>query len=222
MKRRIHIKKDQKYGYLTVIREEQKYVSPSGAKSRKVYCKCECGNKTSVLLSHLRSGRIKSCGCYIKAKRLVMGITHGKTRTKEHNSWVGLRGRTLNPNDRAWKHYGGRGIKVCSRWEKSFENFLEDMGPAPDKKAQIDRINNDGHYEPSNCRWASPLTNNRNRRNVKKFQGLTTNEWAAVFKVPKSTMHFKVQKAKGLKQVVAKYQLDMWKKEFKDIWKDVM
>lgn len=89
--------------------------------------------------------------------------THGMWKSKEWNSWDHLKRRCNNPNDPKYKDYGGRGIKVCDRWTR-FANFFADMGFAPGKAYSIDRINNDGNYEPSNCRWATPTEQSRNRR----------------------------------------------------------
>lgn len=92
---------------------------------------------------------------------------HGMHKTKEYNSWAAMIQRCTNKNTNEYKNYGGRGITVCDRWKKSFIDFYKDMGEKPFPHAQIDRINNDGNYEPNNCRWVSPKTNNRNKRNTK-------------------------------------------------------
>lgn len=89
-----------------------------------------------------------------------------RQRPPEYNVWVAFRRRCCDPNTKGYSNYGGRGIKVCPEWE-SFEQFLSDMGPRPTPKHQIDRIDNDGDYEPKNCRWVTSATNNQNRRNNK-------------------------------------------------------
>ena len=93
-------------------------------------------------------------------------LTHGMSNTGTYLSWRGAKQRCTNPNAASYPRYGGRGIEICSRWIHSFANFLEDMGERPEGMS-LDRINNDGNYEPSNCRWATPSEQNRNQRKGK-------------------------------------------------------
>ena len=93
-------------------------------------------------------------------------ITHGMTGTSEHRAWINMRRRCMNPSDSGFRRYGGRGISICERWE-SFENFISDMGRKPSPSHSLDRINNAGNYEPSNCRWASQVVQGGNTRAVK-------------------------------------------------------
>lgn len=122
-------------------------------------CKCVCGNYKVVTGSHLRSGHTKSCGC---TKR--MQTIHGGSYTPEYTAWLGMKSRCYNSNHNRYIHYGGRGITVCDRWKDSFENFLADMGKRPSENLSIDRIDNDGNYEPSNCRWATGKVQILNRK----------------------------------------------------------
>lgn len=132
-------------------------------KSYKWIAKCECGKTKLVNAGDLVSGRTNSCGC-IKSNMLkAKNTTHGKTGHYCYSGWRGMIQRCTDANHKQWKDYGGRGIKVCERWQNSFANFLEDMGERPDGM-ELDRINNDGDYEPGNCRWISRNRNSKNKR----------------------------------------------------------
>jgi hypothetical protein len=122
-------------------------------------CQCDCGNVHIVAGSTLRNSRVQSCGCLFKATN---GLRHNKSFTPEYAAWKDMRYRCENPNSHAWKGYGGRGIKVCERWQ-NFENFYIDMGPRP-LGMTLDRINNDGNYEPGNCRWTTRKEQRLNQR----------------------------------------------------------
>lgn len=117
----------------------------------------------------LASGNTKSCGCLRRETTSLVGLakkTHGMRDTPEYGVWANMKDRCYNPSSEDYKNYGGRGIKVCERWLNSFENFYEDMGEKPWSKLlySLDRINNDGNYEPSNCRWATVKQQVNNRR----------------------------------------------------------
>lgn len=132
------------------------------------YYDCKCGKIKLIKKYSVDHGFTKSCGC--KHKNRIKGygehnIKHGLTGTREYEIWSGIKKRCRNKNHHAYNNYGGRGIKVCDRWFDSFENFLEDMGKIPDDKDVIDRINNDGNYEPENCRWVTYEESDNNKRN---------------------------------------------------------
>lgn len=127
-------------------------------------CSCDCGNEALVTLSGLATKRTRSCGCLSdESRRGTKNLKHGRADTPEHRAWIGMRQRSLNKNDKSYAMYGGKGVSVCKRWLNSFENFYKDMGPKPSKTHSLDRIDVNGNYEPSNCRWATAKQQMRNR-----------------------------------------------------------
>jgi hypothetical protein len=150
----------QKYGRLRVIK-----LTSLPRQRSKWLCECDCGNTVEVFSTSLRTGHTKSCGCYNR-ELIDARKTHGMKGSREYSSWRAMRYRCRNPRCPAFPNYGGRGITVCRRWESSFLNFYADMGERPDRKT-LDRIDNDGNYEPGNCRWATAKEQGRNTRATK-------------------------------------------------------
>jgi hypothetical protein len=128
-------------------------------------CQCDCGNTSIVQSNNLKSGNSKSCGCLNIDNITVHGCS-GKKITSEYIAWDNMKSRCYNPNNPRYKHYGERGIKICDRWlgKNGFQHFIEDMGAKPSAEYSIDRIDNDGDYEPSNCRWATIKQQRNNQR----------------------------------------------------------
>lgn len=149
----------QKFGRLTVVER-----CLDTDRHTKWTCRCECGNYTNVTSDALTRGKTKSCGCYMREKAKSDGYVHGKSHTRLHNIWVGMRNRCNDPNSRIYKYYGGRGIKVCDEWDSyvAFENWALQNGY--EKTLTIDRIENEMGYSPNNCRWVTQTEQSKNRR----------------------------------------------------------
>lgn len=151
-------------------------------------CVCDCGRSRKVIEKNLKSGNSKSCGCARLRNGSSGALRHGESRggrrTPEFSSWCGAHSRCENKNDKAYKHYGARGISVCDRWsgENGLLNFLNDMGRKPSSSHSLERINVNGNYCPENCKWGTPFEQaNNTRRNVFiEYKGLrlTQSQWA--------------------------------------------
>lgn len=132
-------------------------------------CQCECGNQIIALGVTLRRGHIQSCGCLQPEIVAKLNRKHGHAGTYAYNSWCSMLSRCNNPKDPSYEYYGGRGIKVYPRWRENFEDFLADMGPRS-RDYSLERINNNGDYEPSNCKWIPKSDQGKNRRHPRPYR----------------------------------------------------
>lgn len=180
----------QKFGRWTVLKEDGR-----DERGRALWlCRCDCGTERAVKGWRLREGTNRSCGCLRREKSAARGrekATHGMSQTRIYNTWKNMIQRTTDPKAMSYQHYGGRGIKVCERWQ-SLDGFLADMGPTYADDLTIERIDVDGDYEPGNCRWATVAEQARNKRNTRllEYRGrsLVIADWAKVLNVNAKTL----------------------------------
>lgn len=176
-------------------------------------CRCECGIEKEVLISNLRRGKSLSCGCLARelaSFRSKNAATHGHTRdhsmTPEYRAWHSMKRRCTRPTSPEYANYGGRGIKVCERWINSFEAFLSDMGLRPSSIHSLERINNDGNYEPGNCKWATLKEQHRNTRRTARMtyrgETLSIAEWAERLGLQYATVNQRWHSWKDARRVI--------------------
>lgn len=183
-------------------------------------CKCDCGITKPVVGYLLTSGQSTSCGCY---QRSGLHKTHGQSHTHLHNTWTNMKTRCYNSNRQQYKDYGGRGIAMCNEWKDNFEAFWEwSLSNGYNSNLSLDRINNDGNYEPGNCRWATRETQARNTRMLRSTNTSGANgvswdknkkKWIAYIRANGKHKHLgtftTIEQAIGARQTA---ELEYWEK----------
>lgn len=197
----------QKFGRLTVIMRTENI----GSKTAWL-CKCDCGKKTVVSGSNLHNGHVRSCGClwkdFVPGNNKKLNTRHGETHTKLYRAWGNMRYRCNNPNCKSYKDYGGRGITICEEWEsyEAFRDWALANGFANDRS--IDRIDVNGNYEPSNCRWTDMKTQSNNKRdnNYLTFQGQTRTiqEWSEITGIKWTTIKERIKRGWTVEKALSK------------------
>jgi len=186
----------KQFGRLTVIAFDRLHIPPSGGKKTKWICLCDCGTEVSVFGSALTQGNSTSCGCSAKRLTTKRNLTHGMSSTRTYRIWQAMLNRCRNPKMLMYQRYGGRGIRVCARWE-SFQAFYADMGACPPGMS-IDRINNDADYEPGNCRWASRHIQTRNKSTNRVIshngQEMCLTDWAKSLAMDQASLAERIER----------------------------
>lgn len=197
----------KKFGMLTVVGR-----APN-RKGRTMWkCKCDCGNIVDVEASNLKSGHTTSCGCYwyerVPSINHEKNVRHGETKTRLHHIWANMRYRCNNPKCHQYDDYGGRGIKVCEEWSdyEAFRDWALNNGYSDD--LSVDRIDVDGDYEPSNCRWADNKTQSNNKRDSRKItyngETHTIAEWSRITGISWVVIDYRIKSGWSIEKTLTK------------------
>ena len=189
------------YGQLTAVR----LIERSETREHKWLFSCSCGGEVVTSIKSVRSGHTSSCGCLHRRQLADRNKTHGlsKRHPREYRSWKDMRSRCFRPQSKDYKDYGGRGISVCERWE-SFALFILDMGSKP-RETTIDRIDVNGNYEPSNCRWATANVQANNKRSnccIKiGSETKTLQQWSDFYGIRRETARWRLNRGWPIEKV---------------------
>lgn len=194
----------QRFGRLTVIKK-------NGCKNGHILweCDCKCGNTVTVKGIHLRSGHTQSCGCYKSETVTQSHTTHGMSKEPVYSAWNSIIQRCENRNNKSFLDYGGRGIKMCERWRKSFEAFFKDVSMLPNfgkEGYSLNRIDNDGNYEPNNVEWADNIAQANNKRSNRQitYNGKTQTlaQWADEYGIRYNTLLMRLRRGWSIEKAM--------------------
>lgn len=188
----------KRFNRLKVIERAANF--PGGNRTARWHCICDCGNSTISSATELRNGRAKSCGCYSMDVWDKSRYKHGAHRDKVYKIWTQIKQRCLNPADATYHNYGARGITIAEEWQSDYAAFAEYMGERPSDKHTVERIDNDGNYEPGNVRWATRSEQGRNKRTNRMVthdgRTMCLKDWAAHSGIPYYTLRYRILVAK--------------------------
>lgn len=194
----------RRFGSLTAV----SFIRSRCGKHAEWRFRCDCGAEKVALRQAVETGRTTSCGCQTQQQRSESLTKHGMSATQVYKGWAAMKDRCLNPNNTHYAEYGGRGITVCQRWLSSFEDFIADMGPRPPGMT-IERKNNDGNYEPDNCKWATRKEQQRNRRACCMRDGfgkrLCISAWAEELGMPRASLVNRLRRGMTIEQIAAQF-----------------
>ena len=209
MPKKIELHAGKKFNKLTVVSLDHKEINKynNTIKTRDFYlCKCECGKNTIVEKWNLITGHTFSCGCMAKHNNLK----HNKTNSLIYRRWTGMKNRCYNKNEPTFYRYGGRGITVCDEWKNDFMSFYNwAIANGYKDDLTLDRINNDGNYEPSNCRWVDVKTQSRNRCSNKfityKGHTLCIADWSKKTGIRAENLYYRIKKGWPVEKALNNY-----------------
>lgn len=213
--RQIYDLTGKQFGRLTVLRVVGYYQPANNPRNRNLLweCQCTCGNLPHIITNNLKSKRkpTVSCGCWNTEKR----YTHGLSDIPEYKVWCAMKARCLNPGHPHYFQYGARGITVCERWLK-FEDFFADMGYRPSAKHSIERTDNNGNYEPSNCKWETQdvQMSNTRRNHILTINGVSRNiaQWAVLTGLKHTTIDSRLRHGWSNEDAILPLRPSRWHK----------
>ena len=197
----------KKFGRLTVVERAPDHIQSNGRRRIMWRCICDCGAETIVHGDNLKAGKVQSCKCMAIERMHEQFATHHQSDTKLYNVWCSIKRRCYNPNSAYYEDYGGRGISMCDNWRNSFEEFaLWANQSGYNDGLSIDRIDYNGDYGPSNCRWvtAKEQANNRRSNILISFNGETHNikQWSEITSIPYSKLHQRYRAGWGAERML--------------------